>query len=53
MRFVNYLKYVQKEDLALACTMTDAKGDRSLRPADQPDKDMYVRVVEKCENGVG
>jgi aromatic ring hydroxylase len=50
--FVNYLKYVQKEDLALACAMTDVKGDRSLRPADQQDKDMYVRVVEKRENGI-
>jgi len=50
--FVNYLKYVQKEDLALACAMTDVKGDRSLRPADQQDKDMYVHIVEKRENGI-
>jgi aromatic ring hydroxylase len=51
-RFVNYLKYVQKEDLFLTCAMTDVKGDRSLRPADQQDKDMYVHIVEKRENGI-
>jgi aromatic ring hydroxylase len=51
-RFINWLKYVQKEDLCIACAMTDVKGDRSLRPSQQPDKDMYVHVVEKREDGI-
>src|SRR5512135_3459478 len=34
-RFVNYLHQVQDEDLTLGIAMTDAKGDRSLRPHQQ------------------
>lgn len=40
------------QDLALAVAQTDVKGDRSKRPFDQPDPDLYVRVVEKRADGV-
>lgn len=32
--------------------MTDVKGDRSLRPGQQKDPDMFVHVVEKREDGI-
>ncbi|MFH0844402.1 MAG: 4-hydroxyphenylacetate 3-hydroxylase C-terminal domain-containing protein, partial [Pseudomonadota bacterium] len=32
--------------------MTDPKGDRSKGPADQPDPDQYVHVVERREDGI-
>ncbi len=51
-RFKEYLIYVQKNDLMAAGAMTDVKGDRSLRPHQQADPDMYVRVVEKREDGI-
>ncbi|CCC81745.1 4-hydroxyphenylacetate 3-hydroxylase family protein [Thermoproteus tenax] len=51
-RFVEYLKYVQKNDLALAGAMTDVKGVRSLRPHEQPNKDAYVHVVEERGDGI-
>jgi len=51
-RLNNYIRFFQKEDVAATCAMTDVKGDRSLRPADQADKDLYVRVVEKREDGI-
>lgn len=51
-RFLEFLKRVQKGDLGLAGVMTDAKGDRSLRPYQQQDPDVYVRVVEKREDGI-
>jgi 4-hydroxybutyryl-CoA dehydratase/vinylacetyl-CoA-Delta-isomerase len=51
-RFNEYLKYVQSEDLVCNGAMTDVKGDRSLRPSQQADRDMYVRVVEKLEDGI-
>lgn len=35
-RFLAYLHRVQDEDLTLGIAMTDAKGDRSPRPAGQP-----------------
>ncbi|MDI9645795.1 MAG: 4-hydroxyphenylacetate 3-hydroxylase family protein [Archaeoglobales archaeon] len=51
-RVREYVKYVQKKDLMVAGAMTDVKGDRSLRPHEQADKDLYVRVVEKREDGI-
>ncbi|MEM0315672.1 MAG: 4-hydroxyphenylacetate 3-hydroxylase N-terminal domain-containing protein, partial [Archaeoglobaceae archaeon] len=51
-RIKEYVKYVQKNDLMPAGAMTDVKGDRSKRPAQQADKDLYVRVVEKREDGI-
>ena len=32
--------------------MTDAKGDRSLRPAEQKDPDQYLHVVEERKDGI-
>ncbi|WP_313163506.1 4-hydroxyphenylacetate 3-hydroxylase family protein [Sedimentibacter sp.] len=50
--FVKYMKYVQQSDLTVDGAMTDPKGDRSLSPSKQSDPDMYLRVVERREDGV-
>jgi 4-hydroxybutyryl-CoA dehydratase/vinylacetyl-CoA-Delta-isomerase len=44
-RFKEFLEHVQKNDLTCNAGVTDVKGDRSLGPAAQSDKDMYLRVV--------
>ena len=46
-RFTEYLHRVQDQDLTLGIAMTDAKGDRSLRPHLQGNRDTYVHVVER------
>ncbi|MCY0849792.1 4-hydroxyphenylacetate 3-hydroxylase family protein [Sulfuracidifex metallicus] len=51
-RFVEYLKHVQKEDIALAGAMTDAKGIRTLKPHEQPHPDVYVKVNEVTKDGI-
>ncbi|MCH1770300.1 MULTISPECIES: 4-hydroxyphenylacetate 3-hydroxylase family protein [Metallosphaera] len=51
-RFVEYLKYVQKNDLALAGAMTDAKGVRNLKPSQQPNKNAYLRITEVTKDGI-
>ena len=51
-RFIEFLKYMQKNDLAGNAGVTDVKGDRSLAPHEQPDKDMYLRVVETRPDGI-
>src|SRR5512136_2029084 len=51
-RFIEFLKYMQKNDLAANAGVTDVKGDRSLAPSEQVDKDMYLRVVEKRDDGI-
>ncbi len=51
-RFLDYLQYVQVEDLTTSVAMTDAKGDRSKRPHEQRNPDLYLRIVEKSEKGI-
>ncbi len=50
--FMEFLKYVQKNDLTCNAGVTDVKGDRSKGPSDQEDKDMYLHVVERRQDGI-
>lgn len=50
--FRKYLEYVQENDLTIDGAMTDPKGDRALSPSQQNDPDMFVRIVEKREDGI-
>ncbi len=50
--FLEFLKYYQANDLVGSTAMTDAKGDRRLRPSQQKDPDLYLRVVEKNSKGI-
>lgn len=51
-RFLEFLKYMQKNDFTANASVTDVKGDRSLNPHEQPDKDLYLRIVEKQKEGI-
>ncbi len=51
-RFVDYLKYIQEENIMVVGGMTDPKGDRSKSPSKQADPDVFTRVVEKREDGL-
>ena len=50
--FRDFLLYVQENDLVVEGAMTDPKGDRSLRPSQQEDPDLYLRVIEKRDDGI-
>ncbi|HET57454.1 MAG TPA: aromatic ring hydroxylase [Deltaproteobacteria bacterium] len=50
--FKKWLERFQREDLVGCCAQTDVKGDRMLRPHQQPDPDQYVHVVEKNKDGI-
>ena len=50
--FVDYMIYVQEQDLTVDGAMTDPKGDRSLPPSRQEDPDIYLRIVEKNKDGI-
>jgi 4-hydroxybutyryl-CoA dehydratase/vinylacetyl-CoA-Delta-isomerase len=50
--FKKYLCMVQDKDLTVDGAMTDPKGDRGLAPHAQPDLDLYLRVVERRDNGI-
>ncbi|MFP4573917.1 MAG: 4-hydroxyphenylacetate 3-hydroxylase N-terminal domain-containing protein [Desulfobacterales bacterium] len=49
---IETVKQIQKKDLVLGGTIIDPKGDRSLRPGEQPDPDVYLHVVEKRDDGI-
>ncbi|GEO14815.1 4-hydroxyphenylacetate 3-hydroxylase family protein [Microvirga aerophila] len=51
-RFINYLHEVQDGDLTLGVAMTDAKGDRSKRPGQQANPDVYVHIKERRPDGI-
>lgn len=51
-RFLNYLHEVQDRDLTLGVAMTDAKGDRSKRPGQQANPDVYVHIKERRPDGI-
>jgi aromatic ring hydroxylase len=50
--FKKWLTRFQKEDLVACCAQTDVKGDRMLRPADQPNKGAYVYIKERLKDGI-
>ena len=51
-RFLKYLEYIQDNDLTCDGAMTDPKGDRSLPPHQQPDPDLFLRIVEQRNDGI-
>ena len=51
-RFLEFLKHMQRNDFTANASVTDVKGDRSLNPHEQADKDLYLRVVEKQKDGI-
>jgi 4-hydroxybutyryl-CoA dehydratase/vinylacetyl-CoA-Delta-isomerase len=51
-RFLKFLEHAQNEDLTCSGMVTDAKGDRSLSPGDQTDRDVYLRVIESNDDGI-
>ena len=51
-RVLEYVKRFQREQLLTAAAVTDVKGDRSLRPADQDDPDLYLRVIDRSADGI-
>jgi 4-hydroxybutyryl-CoA dehydratase/vinylacetyl-CoA-Delta-isomerase len=51
-RFRRYLQHVQEHDLVVDGAMTDAKGNRKLRPSKQADPDMFVHIIERKSDGI-
>ncbi len=51
-RFLEYLRRYQENDWVANCAQTDVKGDRSKRPHEQADPDLYLRVIERRQDGI-
>jgi aromatic ring hydroxylase len=50
--FKKWLLRFQEGDLIAACGQTDVKGDRMLRPAEQPNPSAYLRIKERTKDGI-
>lgn len=51
-RVENYARLCRRQDLAMVTAQTDVKGNRALRPHEQADPDLYVRIVERRSDGI-
>jgi 4-hydroxybutyryl-CoA dehydratase / vinylacetyl-CoA-Delta-isomerase len=51
-RVESYLEHCRDRDLALAVAQTDVKGDRGKLPSEQDDPDLYVRIVDRNDEGI-
>jgi len=51
-RVMKYWQYLEEHDLSMAGAVTDAKGDRRLRPSEQEMPYYYLKVVERRPDGV-
>ncbi len=51
-RVVAFYDYCYQQDLSFALAQTDVKGDRTLRPSEQEDPDLYLRIVEERPDGI-
>jgi 4-hydroxybutyryl-CoA dehydratase / vinylacetyl-CoA-Delta-isomerase len=51
-RLKEYLRTFQRRQIIGSAAITDVKGDRNLRPAEQRDPDMYLRIVERRTDGI-
>ena len=51
-RLKNWILYAQENGVTAAGALTDAKGNRSLKPSQQADPDVHLHVKEVREDGV-
>jgi 4-hydroxybutyryl-CoA dehydratase/vinylacetyl-CoA-Delta-isomerase len=51
-RLLTWLKEAQAQDITISGALTDAKGDRTKKPSDQTDKDVFLHIVEKRKDGI-
>jgi 4-hydroxybutyryl-CoA dehydratase/vinylacetyl-CoA-Delta-isomerase len=51
-RLKNWILSAQSKGLTVAGALTDAKGDRSLKPSQQPDPDTNLRITQVREDGI-
>ena len=51
-RYLEWLKQAQSKNVLVAAGMTDPKGDRSKRPHEQDDPDMFLHVTGRNDKGI-
>ena len=51
-RYLDFIKEAQRNNVIIGAGMTDPKGDRSKRPSEQADPDLFMHVTRRTERGL-
>ncbi len=51
-RLKAFIRHCQELNLVIGGAMTDPRGDRSKGPSEQQDPDLYLRIVDRRDDGV-
>lgn len=51
-RYLEFMKQAQANNIIIGAGMTDPKGDRSKRPSEQADPDLFMHVTRRTEKGL-
>jgi 4-hydroxybutyryl-CoA dehydratase / vinylacetyl-CoA-Delta-isomerase len=51
-RYLEFMRHAQRANIIIAAGMTDPKGDRSKRPSEQSDPDLFMRITNRTERGL-
>lgn len=51
-RYLRFMALAQRNNIIVGAGMTDPKGDRSKRPSQQADPDLFMHVTRRTEDGL-
>tara|TARA_A100001391_G_scaffold167562_2_gene127952 strand:- start:1639 stop:3138 length:1500 start_codon:yes stop_codon:yes gene_type:complete len=51
-RYLDFMREAQRHNVIIGAGMTDPKGDRSKRPSEQVDPDLFLHVTRRVPEGV-
>ena len=51
-RYLEFMRNAQRNNVIIGAGMTDPKGDRSKRPSEQADPDLFMHVTRRTEQGL-
>ncbi|MGE4322717.1 MAG: 4-hydroxyphenylacetate 3-hydroxylase family protein [Sphingobium sp.] len=51
-RFLAFMAQAQRNNVIVGAGMTDPKGDRSKRPSEQDDPDLFMHITRRTEQGI-
>lgn len=51
-RYLDFMRHAQTNNIIIGAGMTDPKGDRSKRPSEQVDPDLFMHVTRRTEHGI-
>jgi len=51
-RYLAFMRHAQRNNVIIGAGMTDPKGDRSKRPSEQTDPDMFMHITRRTAHGL-